>query len=1026
MDYFMSIFPTDTSDPTIYFGLHELQRLISKQGTTHKTNVVTFSSDHLKENIGYVIIITATNRFGGESYLPSTHRVKRVTKPLALTLLGPNVIEARHDVTFTVIVDICGELDMTTSSLLFKWSIFPSIVDLSGFAGTTATIPKGYLQLDNSYNVSVKVYLNPDQSQWRDVTRPIRLKRMNLQAIISSSNLMVGNQTSFKLDGALSSDPSNAAGKLQLLWSCTEQMSSGSSCFGSSVLVNEKALTIPAGELLPNTYLITLQVFKGSRFAQSQTTVTVREGELPVVYIKKRKGGRINPTERVVIDGYVTSRANVTLRWDVMVEREYALSSLEGVTSLVKQRNYSLSSVDRPFPLLIPEMDQQWAGLLGGAHYKFRLTAQPMDGGKLGYSDVIIETNDPPIGDMLEVEPLSGYALNTSFTLKAGEDWRDSPQDYPLIYVFSYRRTKNDVDTTITRISGAPPVVKDVVLPGVPGGATSLIVQVKVCDTLNLCITKERTVTIHTSSSWTADDFDLLNKTVLKYLNEGDQVRAFSVATAAALTLNSDQFGDLADRSNILFQDVVDKMAKSYQTVLDTETISTVVTSGVLNLMAVTKMTLQPNSLRDITQKHLADLTVSLVRSFHGSSSSTAGSIRRRKRRQIDSYTLPISPVEVNIMLGMNAMVTTAYPTTSAVELLFHSVNLYLSGICQYLVVGEDPVTIWTSLAAIRVEKMEFDALEGQRLTLASLDNGHNNHSIDFGSDLIHTFQTWSCDSDTCYGGCIGSAEIALETAVVIAGKVLLGPLIQIQLFNPKTGQQMTVENLSSPVTVTIPVEYVEIGSGQVIQCGMFVLTTSSWNTNTCVTTSLVSKPGILTCECSSLGYIGAILQDISTATIHPTTTSEPTTTSVPKTTAEGTTTSVPTTTAEATTTSVPTTTAEATTTFEPTTTAEATTTFEPTTTAEATTTSVPTTTAEATTTFEPTTTAEATTTSVPTTTTAEPTTTSVPTTTAEATTTFVPTTTAKPTTTSVPTTTTAEATTTFEPTTTAGGHDDV
>ncbi|XP_022257743.1 polycystic kidney disease 1 like 1-like, partial [Limulus polyphemus] len=308
-------------DPTIYYGLHNLQRIISQEGAAGDPKQLSFSSSQLRENINYVIIITATNRFGGESYLPSTHRVKRVTKPLALTLQGPNVVDAQHDITFTVFVDICGDLDMTTSNLQFTWSLFPPIIDLSRFIGTTATIPKGYLQLANTYNISVEVSVTNDQSQWSDVTQAIRVKKMNLQAVISSSNLVVGDKTPFKLDGALSSDPSNAAGELQFLWSCTDRMTSSSSCFEDNLLINDQILTLPAGVLLPNMYLITLKVFKGIRSSESHTLVTIRQGELPVVYVIKRKTGRINPDERLIVEGYVSSRANVTLRWEVVTEK---------------------------------------------------------------------------------------------------------------------------------------------------------------------------------------------------------------------------------------------------------------------------------------------------------------------------------------------------------------------------------------------------------------------------------------------------------------------------------------------------------------------------------------------------------------------------------------------------------------------------------------------------------------------------------------------------------------------------------
>ncbi|XP_022255920.1 uncharacterized protein LOC111088913, partial [Limulus polyphemus] len=901
MDYFQTILPTDTSDMTIYFGLHNLQRVISQQSPGGDPKLLSFPSEQLKEDIDYVVIMTATNRFGGESYLPSVHRIRRTNNPLALTIHGPTVVDAQRDVTFTVTVDICGEMNMTTSSLQFYWSIFPSLIDLSGFNGITATVPKGYLQLGSIYNISVTVSVSSDESKWSDASLTIGVKRTSLQAVISSSNLVVGDQTPFTLDGALSFDPSNAAGDLQLQWSCSDLVTTNTSCFGTSLLVSDQILTVPAGSLLTSTYFIKLQVSKDTRNAMSQTTVTIRQGKLPVVYIRKQKAGLINPNERLVVEGYITSRANVTIRWEVVVEKEYAIANLEGVTSSVIPRYYNSSLVNRPLALLIPAVNRQWAGLLGGALYKFRLIADPMDGGESGYADVIIETNNPPIEGRLQVEPLTGFPLTTPFTLDATEGWVDSPDDYSLTYIFSYSLSENDVDTPIISLSGAPSIVENVIFPGVPGQTTEVIVQVKVCDIWESCRIAKKKVSIQTLPFLSADGFDLINKTVLEYVNQGDYTRALSVARATAVTLNNVQFQELGNRSQNLFQDVVDKMAEGYLTGLEMP-ISSVLTNDVLSLLAIAQTTIQPSSLRDVTQQNLADVTFLLVQSLSGSAPMSSWPMRRllvtgkraiRKKRQTESYLLPISPVKVNVMLGMNSMITSADPSPSTVENLFDSINMYLSGMCQYLVVGEDPAIIWTTLVALRSEKLEFDSLVGRSTNLAFLDTGQNSHWMIFGSDLINTYQTWTCDSEICYGACVGSAEVALEIATVIGGSDLLGPLLQIQLFNPRTGQQMLVEDLSSPVTVTVRVENIKTGSDRVVACGLFNLATRSWNTDTCVTINHDLNTGILTCECTALGYVGAILGDIKTTTL-PSTTAESTTTDVPTVSLEPTTTIVP------------------------------------------------------------------------------------------------------------------------------------
>ncbi|XP_022249535.1 uncharacterized protein LOC111087379 [Limulus polyphemus] len=315
-------------------------------------------------------------------------------------------------------------------------------------------------------------------------------------------------------------------------------------------------------------------------------------------------------------------------------------------------------------------------------------------------------------------------------------------------------------------------------------------------------------------------------------------------------------------------------MTEGYLTGLNADHISSALINDVLSLLAIIPMTIRPSSLRDVTQQNLENLTYSLVQELCGSnfsSSETMRTLRQQTKRQIVSCVLPISPVTANVMLGMNSMITSADPNPSTVENLFDSINMYLSGMCQHLVVGEDPAIIWTTLATLRSEKLEFDHIAGQNLTLASLDNGQNNHWLVLGSQLMGAYQMWTCDTITCYGACVGSAEIALSAAAVVGGSTLVGSLLEIGLYNPVTGQRILIDKLSTPVTFTVRVENLQIGNREIILCGMFNLATRSWNTDTCVKTNLDLNTGTLTCECTALGYVGAVLHD-SVTTDEPTT----------------------------------------------------------------------------------------------------------------------------------------------------------
>lgn len=88
-----------------------------------------------------------------------------------------------------------------------------------------------------------------------------------------------------------------------------------------------------------------------------------------------------------------------------------------------------------------------WNGLESDVKYKFRLMStcpSPIDDNNPGnrrnvttYTDVIIETNGPPQGQPIEVEPYAGEALRTIFRFSAGMA-KDKPSDYPLRYIIGY------------------------------------------------------------------------------------------------------------------------------------------------------------------------------------------------------------------------------------------------------------------------------------------------------------------------------------------------------------------------------------------------------------------------------------------------------------------------------------------------------------------------------------------------------------------------------------------------------------
>lgn len=112
--------------------------------------------------------------------------------------------------------------------------------------------------------------------------------------------------------------------------------------------------------------------------------------------------------------------------------------------------DYGNDTVIRDITLFVPTPNNDsWKGLEPNVKYKFRLMTtcpEPIDDqvtseqprrNITSTTDIVIETNGPPIGGVLEVTPIKGVALQTIFKFST-EIADDVPTDYPLKYSFQY------------------------------------------------------------------------------------------------------------------------------------------------------------------------------------------------------------------------------------------------------------------------------------------------------------------------------------------------------------------------------------------------------------------------------------------------------------------------------------------------------------------------------------------------------------------------------------------------------------
>ena len=104
------------------------------------------------------------------------------------------------------------------------------------------------------------------------------------------------------------------------------------------------------------------------------------------------------------------------------------------------------------------------------------MSAYPLDDkASIGYFDVVLTANSPPIGGYVSISPLIGFALMTDFTI-VSTGWTDDISDYPLSYSFSYQLAVSDIIPALTLTTLSPlPHATSQLPPGLLGGTYSII-----------------------------------------------------------------------------------------------------------------------------------------------------------------------------------------------------------------------------------------------------------------------------------------------------------------------------------------------------------------------------------------------------------------------------------------------------------------------------------------------------------------------------------------------------------------------
>ena len=269
-------------------------------------------------------------------------------------------------------------------------------------------------------------------------TITVYVEKQELAAVISGGNRYHGADLDLVLSALNSNDPDELNSTWAYSWSCMNATALEKGCNCSADATGDLAnfpycahgylqlpetgnLTIPANSLSAgNQYRFIAFVTKDDRNATATVVITVTAGAPPSVLVENLSASKYNSNagSYLDLDGAVTttSLGIQSLDWTMTVG--------DSAT------NYFASSATGSETVTL-DLSQ----LTAGYTYSFRLTAVDVDGLE-GRSEVSVPMNTAPTSGSADITPGSGFALTTSFEIRAS-DWTDDADDLPLLYNFN-------------------------------------------------------------------------------------------------------------------------------------------------------------------------------------------------------------------------------------------------------------------------------------------------------------------------------------------------------------------------------------------------------------------------------------------------------------------------------------------------------------------------------------------------------------------------------------------------------------
>ena len=390
----------------------------------------TVPSDAMNPGSVFSVTLTSTNFLGYSD--SATVTVTKLGAPAPLVKVqGANPRMTIHSDALKLQASAelptmtCVSQDLSSAKMGFSW--FEDTGAFTGqLSGTSKNpraleIPAGSLAAGVSYIFRVVGYMVDEMSLNNTGSVTVTIVPQDLVArIAGGAYQQIGRDTDFELDGSESEDPDESVLPFVYAWSCAE-VSAGASCGALGNLGTGAVANVAANTLTVGTYTFSLVASTSDgRSSATSVTIEILAGAPPAISISALQAKKYNKDE-----GFTSVTASVSSTLDFTTVWSSVDSDVASPFLLAGQATASISNRHMAVVAL--------SALTEGSSYTFMLTATDSDG-QSSYSTVALIINEAPSSGSVEVNPASGFALDTGFEFTA-LNWVD--EDMPFRgYIF--------------------------------------------------------------------------------------------------------------------------------------------------------------------------------------------------------------------------------------------------------------------------------------------------------------------------------------------------------------------------------------------------------------------------------------------------------------------------------------------------------------------------------------------------------------------------------------------------------------